>query len=227
MNDARRNVLLAITSLFLLLMVIVKIEAVVPKCPQLIQQYFECRHLRMIPENKNNKNNQTLTKTRTSAKNSTTGWEKYIRDTSIPGNHLNESFYTEQLDDMNISEAFDLVWTIYESTRDENCRRQQNTTEFCKCMSFETHEWAPQITTLFGRGRRELYEQVRDIVAEFFDDFELFVPRLYTEYSAVNEFCARSFFNYFEYVRTNPIVRSCVHVSARAVNLKFSKFTKL
>ena len=58
------------------------INAFFDKCPQLVQQYYECQHLTMLPNN-------------SSTTNTLTSWKKHVRDISKSRNSLNESFYKQ------------------------------------------------------------------------------------------------------------------------------------
>lgn len=190
-------------------------EAIFPKCSQLVQQYFECKHLKMIPYDINKLNNSKPSVPVT--------WKRYIRDPSVANNSLNESFYEEQLGDMGFSDGLDLIWQIYESTwlNCTNYNKVDEKNELCKCVAFNTFDDWIRIVALFRNAK--FYSQVKQVMTDFFDNYDIDRdPKLYTSAdSSVKTFCNLHFYNYLEFIRTNRRVQTCIGANNRFVSFFF------
>lgn len=103
------------TLLFILLVTLASINEIKSECFELLQQYYECKHLVMInPNNDSNSNFPPST---------------YIPNPSIPNNQLNDTFFQSlNLAAMNFDQAMNLFRSIYNETF--SC-----SSEFCKCVT--------------------------------------------------------------------------------------------
>ena len=115
---------------------------------ELFKQYYECRNLTMIL------NGQT-----------------YVRDTSLPDNYLDDSFYQRLgLANMTYDQGMNLIRKIYTDTR--NC-----TTRFCNCVSWgfidglfdPNYQRIYNNYSIFFRNESN-YPGVRLIVSEFYNE---------------------------------------------------------
>lgn len=172
------------------------------KCPQLVQQYYECQHLTMLPNNSN-------------TTNTFPSWRKYVRDLSKSRNSLNESFYKQQLGKMNLSDALDFIWTIYMSSR--NCE-----SESCKCLAFDTFDEARLVEDFFHHGKKfSFFEQTKQVIIEFFKDYHIENrDSVYhkTKNTALESFCRRYFHSYYEIIYTNKEIKMCLNQTNRPVS---------
>lgn len=194
---------------FLILPIIIVIQVIgtsafFDKCPQLVQQYYECQHLTMLPNNSSTTTSNTLP-----------SWKKYVRDLSKSRNSLNESFYKQQLGKMNLSDALDLIWTIYISSR--NC--QKNIESSCKCLAFETFDEAKIIEDFFHHGKKSFYEQTKKVIVDFFSDYQIEKDLEFNKKNtALESFCNRYISPYYESIYTNKEIKLCMNETNRAVS---------
>ena len=85
------------------------------QCVNLIQQYYQCKYLKMT-------NNTDLSYLKFGI------GPAYVPDASIPNNQLNDTFYKGlNLGKMTFDQAMHLFWSIYNETN--NCK-----SKFCDCV---------------------------------------------------------------------------------------------
>ena len=131
----------------LLVVILSRDNQVNGECFELVQQYYECKHLVMVLD----KNNQT-----------------YIPSTLVPNNILNDAFYKNlNLAEKTFDEAMQLFWQIYNET---NCH-----TEFCKCLSTGIIDYykggKENKFSLYFRNAIN-FEQIKIILSDFLERFE-------------------------------------------------------
>ena len=116
------------------------------QCANLIQQYYQCKHLKMT-------NN-----TSDSYKNYGIG-PAYVPDASIPNNQLTDTFYKSlNLGKMTFDQAMQLFWNIYNETN--NCK-----SKFCDCVSKGLIDQTTSGTVAFRNST--IYPQMKSILLDF------------------------------------------------------------
>ena len=141
--------LISLTVQMLLLVTLSRDNQVNGECFELVQQYYECKHLVMVLD----ENNQT-----------------YIPSTMVPNNILTDEFYKNlNLTEKTFDESMDLFWQIYNET-DNYCD-----SKFCKCVSTGIiniyKEGKQNRFSLYFRNATN-YEQIKIILSEFLEKFE-------------------------------------------------------
>lgn len=142
------------TNLFVVLLVLGAICASSPlvnaDCSSLINQYYSCRHLKMITFN-------------TTDEYGIPG-VKYFRDYTVENNTLDEEFFSKELDNMDMDEAMKLFKTIFDTI--ENC-----TSEFCQCIASGIPDKRFRYGKIFADPTK--VEQVKTIIQNFNNKFEI------------------------------------------------------
>lgn len=149
------------------------------QCANLIQQYYQCKHLKMT-------NN-----TSDSYKNYGIG-PAYVPDASIPNNQLTDKFYKGlNLGQMTFDQAMQLFWNIYNETN--NCN-----SAFCDCVIKGILDQATATPAKISFNNATIYPQMKSILQAFLNKYKPFLSpysQLSSYFSAtqnfptLNQFC--------------------------------------
>ena len=122
------------------------------QCADLIQQYYQCKYLKMT-------NN-------TSDSYKTYGiGPAYVPDSSIPNNQLTDTFYKGlSLGQMTFDQAMQLFWNIYNETN--NCN-----SKFCDCVSNGLIDQAYSPGSVVFRNAT-IYPQMKSILLAFMNKYQ-------------------------------------------------------
>ena len=180
------------------------------QCVDLIQQYFQCKYLKMISYS----NYSSI---------SYSSLPAYIPDPSIANNQLNDTFYQSQnLSQMTFDQAMQFFWKIYNETN--NCN-----SSFCVCVSKGViDKWGPKPSLLFRNN--SIFTQMKIILSAFNTKFKpallpysqlkyLFISTL--NLTTLNQFCV----NYdYSFGRTNYYNSTQMYSCSQKFDLSVGNF---
>ena len=162
-------------AIFIALAIIFINKQVDCQCANLIQQYYQCKHLKMT----NSTDPSYLTYGVGPA---------YVPDASIRNNTLNDTFYQNlNLGQMTFDQAMQLFWNIYNETN--NCN-----SKFCDCVSKGLIDQTTGGTVAFRNAT--IYPQMKSILLSFINNNKPYMFS-YSQYyfyatqnlSTLNRFC--------------------------------------
>ena len=174
------------------------------QCVDLVQQYFQCKYLKMIFNNSNNYSYSSMSYSSTPA---------YIPDPSIANNQLNDTFYQNQnLSKMTFDQAMQLFWKIYNETN--NCN-----SSFCDCVSKGLIDQHGQKPSLLFRNN-SIFTQMKIILSAFNSKFKpALLPYSQLTYlfyqtpnlTTLNQFCVNYDYSYSRVMYYNSTqMNSCL-----------------
>ena len=131
-------------------LVLLGLDQVNGQCYDLIQQYYQCKHLRMV------KQTPTLFASILPT--------KYKPDLYVPDNELTDRFYRKlNSNDMNFDKAMKLFRKIYTETN--NCK-----SEFCECASLGIIDFSANYSMYFRN--EDVFPHAKNIIESFNKKFE-------------------------------------------------------